>query len=143
MLDSIEEEEKNDLGILVDIVYLYTDLGYPEKGVQWLKRGAEMYKDDEDFLAATADCYGAAGAEYIEQAIVVFNKLIDKNPYNPAYWVGLAKCQFATKDFDKAIESCDFAIAADEEFGEAHIIKAHSLFHLENIEEPSLNTGKP
>ena len=119
MLDSIEEEEKNDLGILVDIVYLYTDLGYPEKGVQWLKRGAEMYKDDEDFLAATADCYGAAGAEYIEQAIVVFNKLIDKNPYNPAYWVGLAKCQFATKDFDKAIESCDFAIAADEEFGEA------------------------
>ena len=25
MLDSIEEEEKNDLGILVDIVYLYTD----------------------------------------------------------------------------------------------------------------------
>lgn len=134
MLDSIEEEEKNDLGILVDIVYLYTDLGYPEKGVQWLKRGAEMYKDDEDFLAATADCYGAAGAEYIEQAIVVFNKLIDKNPYNPAYWVGLAKCQFATKDFDKAIESCDFAIAADEEFGEAHIIKAHSLFHLENIE---------
>ena len=39
MLDSIEEEEKNDLGILVDIVYLYTDLGYPEKGVQWLKRG--------------------------------------------------------------------------------------------------------
>lgn len=50
MLDSIEEEEKNDLGILVDIVYLYTDLGYPEKGVQWLKRGAEMYKDDEDFL---------------------------------------------------------------------------------------------
>ena len=93
-----------------------------------------MYKDDEDFLAATADCYGAAGAEYIEQAIVVFNKLIDKNPYNPAYWVGLAKCQFATKDFDKAIESCDFAIAADEEFGEAHIIKAHSLFHLENIE---------
>lgn len=134
MLDSIEEEEKNDLGILVDIVYLYTDLGYPEKGVQWLKRGTEMYKDDEDFLAATADCYGAAGAEYIEQAIVVFNKLIDKNPYNPAYWVGLAKCQFATKDFDKAIESCDFAIAADEEFGEAHIIKAHSLFHLENIE---------
>lgn len=134
MLDSIEEEEKNDQGILVDIVYLYTDLGYPEKGVQWLKRGAEMYKDDEDFLAATADCYGAAGAEYIEQAIVVFNKLIDKNPYNPAYWVGLAKCQFATKDFDKAIESCDFAIAADEDFGEAHIIKAHSLFHLENIE---------
>lgn len=33
MFDSIEEEEKNDLGILVDIVYLYIDLGYLEKGV--------------------------------------------------------------------------------------------------------------
>nr|WP_250741315.1 tetratricopeptide repeat protein [Bacteroides fragilis] len=134
ILDSIEEEEKNELGILVDVVYLYTDLGYPEKGIQWLTRGIELYKDDEDFLAATADCYGAAGAAHIEKAAFFYNKLIDKNPYNPAYWVGLAKCQFATKDFDKAVESCDFAIAADEEFGEAHIIKAHSLFHLENIE---------
>lgn len=134
ILDSIEEEEKNELGILVDVVYLYTDLGYPEKGIQWLTRGIELYKDDEDFLAATADCYGAAGAAHIEKATFFYNKLIDKNPYNPAYWVGLAKCQFATKDFDKAVESCDFAIAADEEFGEAHIIKAHSLFHLENIE---------
>lgn len=134
LLDSIEEEDKNDLGILVDIVYLYTDLGYPEKGVQWLARGMELYKDDEDFLAATADCYGAAGTEYIEQAIAFYNKLIDKSPYNPAYWVGLAKCQFATENFDKAIESSDFAIAADEKFGEAHIIKAHSLFHLENID---------
>ena len=109
-------------------------------------KGSFAYKKNQLKLKLSADKVELAGVavpvpqtpvsytHLIEQAIVVFNKLIDKNPYNPAYWVGLAKCQFATKDFDKAIESCDFAIAADEEFGEAHIIKAHSLFHLENIE---------
>lgn len=39
ILDSIEEEEKNELGILVDVVYLYTDLGYPEKAYSGLRGG--------------------------------------------------------------------------------------------------------
>lgn len=77
-----------------------------------------------------ADCYRSG--DHDEQAIYIYNKLIDKNPYDPSYWTGLAKSHFNRQEFEKTIEACDFALAADENFGEAHLMKAHSFFHLEN-----------
>lgn len=44
----------------------------------------------------------------------------------------MAKSHFNRQEFEKTIEACDFALAADENFGEAHLMKAHSFFHLEN-----------
>lgn len=132
LLDSIEDKEA--LNIILDVSYLYIDMGYPEKALPWLKRGLEEYNDKEEFLAAVADCYCTTN-KHNKEAIFFYNKLIDKNPYNPTYWTGLAKCHFAQQEFDKTVEACDFALAADENFGEAHILKAHSLFHLDNETE--------
>ena len=36
--------------------------------------------------------------------------------------------------FDKAIEACDYAIVADEEFAEAYIMKGHAFYQLGNEE---------
>lgn len=131
LLNSIEDKES--LNTIIDVSYLYMDMGYPEKALPWLNTGLKLYKDEEDFLAVIADYY--RGGENIDKAIYFYNKLIDKNPYDPAYWTGLAKCHFNMQEFDKAIEACDFALAADENFGEAHVTKAHCLFHFENEAE--------
>lgn len=128
LLDSIEDKES--LNTILDVSYLYMDMGYPEKALSWLTLGIEEYKEEEDFLAAMADCYRSG--DHDEQAIHFYNKLIDKNPYNPSYWTGLAKSHFNRQELEKTIEACDFALAADENFGEAHLMKAHSFFHLEN-----------
>lgn len=55
-----------------------------------------------------------AGTNELEAASTYYNQLIDMDPYNASYWVGLAKCRFAAEDSEKAIEACDFALAADE-----------------------------
>lgn len=130
-LNTIEEPESLDT--IVDVSYLYMDMGYPEKALPWLTRGIVKFQEDEEFLAAIADCYRSA--EHNEKAIYFYDKLIDKNPYNATYWTGLAKCHFAMQEFDKTIEACDFALAADDTCGDAHTMKAHSLFHLENEAE--------
>lgn len=131
LLDTIEE--KDDLNTIIDVANLYIDLGYPESAIHWLKIGLPKYSDNEDFLAVTANCHYSG--DQLARAEFFYNKLIDKNPYNPEYWVGLAKCHFSESEFDKALEACDFAIAADEFSGEAHVLKAHCLFHLENENE--------
>lgn len=128
LLNSIDDKES--LNTILDVSYLYMDMGYPEKALPWLTIGLNLYKDEEDFLAAVADCYRSG--ENTDKAIYFYNKLIDKNPYDPSYWTGLARCHFNLQEYDKAIEACDFALAADENFGEAHTTKAHCLFHLEN-----------
>ena len=130
LLDSIED--KDELANIVDIAYMYIDMGYPDKALSWLNKGLNSYSEEEAFLAATADCFHAQGLN--QKAETFYNRLIDKNPYSAPYWFGLARCYFEQQLFDKAIEACDYAIVADEEFAEAYIMKGHAFYQLGNEE---------
>lgn len=132
LLNTIEDQD--NLDTIVDVVYLYTDMGYAEKALPWLEKGIDQYGGEEEFLAATADCYSTS-LDLLEEAVVFYNKLIDKNPYNAYYWVGLAKTYFSLQEYGKAIDACDFAFAADSNYGEIHTVKAHCLLHLQREDE--------
>lgn len=131
LLDTIDDQD--DLDVIIEVCYLYIDMGYPEKALIWLAKGQEEDNEEEDFLAVTADCHFALNQ--LEKAEYFYNKLIDKNAYYPPYWLGLAKCHFAEQDFGKALEAADFALAADEHYGEGRLMRAHCLFHLESEKE--------
>lgn len=131
LLDTIDDQD--DLDTIIEVSYLYIDMGYPEKALPWVTKGLPLYNEEESYLNVAADCYNAGNQ--LEKAADYYNRLIDKNPYHPPYWMGLSKCQFAKQEFSSALESIEFALAADESFGEGHLIKAHCLFHLEREEE--------
>lgn len=128
LLDEIED--KNELANIVEVAYLYNDMGYPQKASQWLKKGKGLYDEDEAYLAVIADCLYAD--RKFEEASVYYNKLIDKNPYSASYWFGLARCYFELQQYDKAIDACDYAIISDDEFAEAYVIKGHAFYQLGN-----------
>ncbi len=130
LLDTIED--KDDLANIVDVAYMYIDMGYPAKALSWIERGMEKYAEDEAYIAVTADCFYAQGST--DKAAFFYNKLIDKNPYSAIYWFGLARCYFEQQMFNKAIEACDYAIIADEEFAEAYVMKGHAFYQLGNEE---------
>lgn len=130
LLDTIEDKE--DLANIVDVAYMYLDMGYPEKALEWLNRGLDKYAENEAFTAVTADCFYAQGLT--EKAAIFYNKLIDKDPYSASYWLGLARCYFDQQMFDKAIEACDYAIVADEEFADAYMMRGHAFYQLGNEE---------
>ena len=89
-------------------------MGYPDAAKEWLDRGKSRYTEDEEYMALTADYL--ASTHQVESAIIYYNKLIDKSPFNPSYWMGLVKCYFVQEQIDKAIEACDFALAADDQY---------------------------
>lgn len=128
ILNSIEEQD--ELEFIIDIVYLYLDMGYPENAKEWLDKGKSAYKDEEDYIAVTADYLSSTNQ--LDEASVYYNRLIDIDPYNATYWVGLAKCRFIAEDCENAIEACDFALAADDNCGEAYMYRAHCYFYLNN-----------
>ena len=123
-------EERDELDIIIEIAYLYINTGYPNKALPWLAPNLEQYKEDENFIAVLADCLSAV--EQFEKAEYYYNTLSDKAPFHAPSWMGLARCYYNNKEYPKAIESLDFALAADEHLGEAYLMKAHSLIHLEN-----------
>ena len=59
LLDTIEDKE--ELANIVDVSYMYIDMGYPVKALPWLAEGSERYAEDEAYLAVTADCFHAQG----------------------------------------------------------------------------------
>lgn len=128
LLDAIED--KNELANIVEVSYMFIDMGYPEKALKWLELGEGKYDDEEAFLAVSADYYYAQ--RKTEKATIYYNKLIDRNPYSPAYWYGLARCYFDKEQLDKTIEACDYAIISDEDFADAYIMKGNAFYELGN-----------
>ena len=133
-------EESDDLENIIDVIYLFLDLGYPEAAKEWLDNANAQYKDDEDYIAVTADYLAATNQ--LEAASEHYDRLIDIDPFNPAYWMGLAKNRFIEEDYEKAIEACDFALAADDKYGEAYAYRAHCYFSLNNSEASIENYRK-
>lgn len=128
LLSTIEE---TDFETISSIVYLYIEMGYATELQPWLEKLQKPSDNDEDFMILWADYYFATSQ--IEKAIEAFNKLIDLDSFNPAYWMGLGKTYLENENFDKAIEACDFAIAADENFGEAYSCRANCYLNIDNV----------
>lgn len=123
-------EDKDQLETISHIVTLYLDMGFEQIAKEWLDKAELLYADREAFISLKAD-YLAAIHDY-QESIACFDKLIDMSPFNPYYWMGMAKGYFLMGDTDKCIESCDFALAADDTFGEAYAYKAHCYFFIGN-----------
>ncbi len=131
---AIEETFKqiNNQEVLFSLVTLYLQAGYPEEGITLLE-SYQGDEEDEEYLNILADCM--CNANKREEANRIFNKLIDKDPYNPVYWMGIAKNYFINGENEKAIEALDFALAADDTFTEAIVMKGHCFLQLGNMEK--------
>ncbi len=130
LLDTITD--KNDLYNLTDICYIYLDAGLPQYAMKWLEYNRSLHEDEEPYLSVAADCHYSQGL--YKEATTYFNKLLDKNPYSPIFWVGLAKCHYAQQEYDKTIEACDFALISDDEYAEAYTFKGYAYNELGNYE---------
>ena len=130
LLDTIED--KDELGNIVCIAYMYIDMKLPEKALVWVARGEDLYADDEHYIAVAADCFFAL--ELYDKAANLFDKLIDIDPYSAPYWFGLARCHYERQMFDKVIEACDFAIVCDETIAPVYMVKGNAYTLLGNEE---------
>lgn len=133
-------EDADELGRICEVVYLYLEMGYPDMAKEWMEKGEKTYSETKEFMALQADY--ALAIQQLDSAIKIYNQLLDIEPYNTPYWTGLAKCYFFQSKWSKAIEACDFALAADDQYGEAYAYKAHCFFYLNNSDDAIENYQK-
>lgn len=128
LLDTLED--KNDIANIIEAAYMYIDLGYIDKAREWIERGRTKYADDEAYLALCADY--CLAQQHLDEAITYYNKLIDKNPYSPLYWYGIARCYYEQREYSQAIDACDYATLSDEDFADAYLLRANAFYELKN-----------
>ena len=137
-IDRMEELIKeidiyDSLHSLVEVAYLYADSGQPRKGLKLLLEQKDEWADDEAYLATLGDCYRLTGMH--KEAVEVYNQLLDREPYNPAYWCAIARSYIALGQNDKAIDATDYALTTDEDCIDAYNLRGQAYYNLGNIEE--------
>lgn len=132
--DLLEGLENTDsLANIIEIAYMYIEAGSPDLALPWLNSVNERHKKNEAYLSTLADYYFAVNE--IDECQKLFNQLIDINPYSAPYWFGLSRCYMCKEQYHKVIEAAEFAIVADEEYGEAYLIMSNAYFFLGNEEK--------
>lgn len=94
-----------------------------------------LYLDPENIGALYELSYLITTSLNFEKGVVILNDFLDEYPYSSVAWTNLGLVYFNLELFEKAIDSLDFAIAIDPDYGEAYYHKAISLMSLENYQE--------
>lgn len=116
---------------MLTVEHLYLD-NYNEAldaAIQALKHDPESSMS----LFNAVSCYDLINRP--DDAILFLENFLDKNPFSEVGWSLLAKKYIDKGQFEKALESIDFAIAIDDKFLGAYYDKAYIFSKLRRYEE--------
>lgn len=117
----------------LDFGVILLDYGFCERAIGYLEKIPENYLYKDKLYEFLTDAY--AQQQKYDKCIEYANKLTDIAPYNSTYWIRLAELQKRTRKYEDCIQSCDYALAIDENKYKAMSLKVHSLFALGRNEE--------
>nr|WP_321331327.1 tetratricopeptide repeat protein [uncultured Bacteroides sp.] len=127
-----ELEDKEEIDTIFEFANLYLESNYIKEALSLLE---PMISEDnsEELISLLAECYNLN--EQYDLAIEWFNKLIDLDPYDVSSWIMLSDIYIEIKQYDKALEAADFALAIDPKNQNAKMKKSICYECLGNYEE--------
>ncbi len=94
---------------------------------KWFAMLPDNQRNDKGVLETEADFLRIAGR--YKEAIAIEEKLIDSDPYNAAYWNGIARLCYMADNFSKAQESVMYALDIEPDNAESLEIAANIATH--------------
>ena len=113
ILRTLVETENHSAETYADIVDLLVDNRQHDMANDWLEEGLAHHPDKQVLMESAAYSYGQQ--ERFDEAIVLYNQLLDRDAYSTLYWEELGKIHFQREEYDKAIDAFEFAIAINSE----------------------------
>ena len=68
----------------------------------------------------------------INEAVRIYNKLLDSNPYSTFYWEQLGHIYYMVKKFGKSLECFEYESAINEDIEYANMMQAYCYYHLQD-----------
>ena len=133
LLRALIEEEGYAANTYADIIDLLVDNGQTDMAFLWIEEATQRYPDHQLLMESAA--YSHAQQERFDEAVALYNRLLDIDPYSAFYWEELGKIYFRREEFDKAIEAFEFVIAINgDECYYALYAAANCYFNIGNYE---------
>lgn len=73
--------------------------------------------------------------EKYDQAIALLQEILDEQPYSIMAWKTIANAYIGKNNYAAALDSAEYCLAISPDYTQALLIKAHCLFHLNQMEE--------
>ena len=101
-LNAIMEETnlRNDLAL--NTLDVMIKGGFLPEALTWIEKGLRKYPAEVSLLEAKADCL--VELRRMQEALALYNSLLDNNPYNYFYWEQLGYIYYVTGRWGKALE---------------------------------------
>ena len=133
LLRTLIEEENYEANTYADIIDLLIDNEQNDMASLWIDEATQRYPDNQLLIESAA--YSHAHQERFDEAITLYNQLLDIDPYSTFYWEELGKIYFRCEEYDKAIEAFEFVIAINgDECYYALYAVANCYFNISNYE---------
>lgn len=133
LLRALIEEENYEANTYADIIDLLVDNGQSDMATLWIDEATKRYPNHRTLIESAA--YSHTQQERFEEAIELYNRLLDIDPYSTFYWEELGKIYFRCEEYHKAIEAFEFVIAINgDECYYALYAVANCFFNIGNYE---------
>ena len=116
-----------------DVASIFADYAQYNIALEWTNWFMQISPESNKGKILLAELYTSTSEA--EKAILILNEVLDSNPYSHKAWTLMANAQLMIKDYSGAIESCDFALAIDEDNLRILLSKALGFFYQNNFEE--------
>lgn len=125
LTQNIIELEEEDLDTMFsELGFLYLDTDYIHEAILYFKQSLSYKSDNLEVLSELAYAYEVISN--FQAAIDISNRILDINPYSLETWVGLGKLYSLCGEYEKAVDSFDFALVISED-NDILKLKAHCL----------------
>lgn len=84
----------------------------------------------KSLLEVRAECL--IEMQRIDEAVNIYNSLLDNEPYNTFYWEQLGHVYYMVKRYGKALECFEYEITINDDIEYAKMMQAYCYYHLKN-----------
>ena len=128
------DEEPDDINFAIDVAAFYIDHDAPDLADEWIKRtdiptGGYLIEYWE------VKAHIAMAHEDYEEAIVLWNKVLDINAYSIPSWLQLCDAHFRLSHFNDAMQCAEYIMAINSSIPDAHLAMGNCLYALNKQEE--------
>lgn len=134
LTEKLIREEADYMEIVFEYISpLLNDLDMLEEAYEYIRWGLSLFP--KNIILKEEWCFVLEARGEYEEAIVLCNELIDRNPYSFDYWFALGRIHSLSGEYDKAIEAFDFALTCDESEVEVKMLRAYCLVLNESFDK--------
>lgn len=119
--------------ISYDAMEIMLDCGYAQEVLEQADNGLKNHPGNKNLLEVKAE--SLIELQRTDEAIALYNSLLDKNPYSTFYWEQLGHIYYMIGRYGKSIECFEYELTIDSSLEYAYMMQGYCYYHSGNYEK--------